>query len=964
MTWCYIGQNLVKILDLLFDIEATLVSWSRSSIRSSRCINIMIIIYMNLSKELPTTCPENSQALKSHMMDFQRDGLSRKKEKKTNTKTMATKQSLSDEIFSVLDSIDRPGDFATGGALSGGFVLPGIRLIKRQQQQQQEQEQDQQQQQQEQEEEEYLSLPLTEHLAKRVIEKYASKCPFGRGTETLYDDQVRQCYQLDPSQFRITNPQWDALLQNLLENQIQKDLGIDTNSVSIGSSLYKMLLYEPGGHFDRHRDTEKEERMFGTLIIQLPCEYQGGALTVSHAHREKTFDFSRHAPIQCFFAAFYADCVHQLQAVTSGYRLCLVYNLIFEPKRQSSSASADQFVPRPVSTQTQVDRLKNLVESWVQDVEEEDDDETPTKLLYMLDHKYTEFNLSFQHLKNKDAAVAQVLRQLNQQMDAIGGGLELRLGMLTKHESGGAEVGWGRSAEMIEVYELTYTVEHWVDPLGNRDTLPMIEDLVPSSEPSSFDFEEFDPSKLSIDEEEIIPGDSVENMPLDDEELQEATGNEGATLDRWYRNTVILFWPKRLTFDMLLNADLSATVQIMESNVNQLQTHKESETVENYQRLKERCRERLQTMIHYIDHYQCRMVVTVLRIILEFGDDDLLQQHIRRTVMKNLDGIMREKGTGTLLFEIFSKSEWRSTMEPVMTELLTKLGTVRSIPETVVPLLTEISKCAESSKDEESRNVALQMCETLFQHYDQHLEKKTKQPPSTSTSSFRRFGGYSSYLYSSSSSYGARSDVEVTRTVIRDLIRIDQMENVKRVVERLKSNTKVFDTLDYLTPLLKGVASGVNLREGKQHALRELLDFTIQTLKKETEGTIQAPSDWRVNAKLKCACNWCKRIQTFMDSRTDQVAEIPAAKQHRQHMHNAIDAVTREIDHTTRRVGSPFTLVLTKVRRGYSDKLDLQNKKLQALRELEALRGGASGSSGQPPRKKSRTEGPQPIIID
>ena len=33
--------------------------------------------------------------------------------------------------------------------------------------------------------------------------------------------------------------------------------------------LYKLLLYKTGGHFKAHRDTEKAEGMFGTLIVQL-----------------------------------------------------------------------------------------------------------------------------------------------------------------------------------------------------------------------------------------------------------------------------------------------------------------------------------------------------------------------------------------------------------------------------------------------------------------------------------------------------------------------------------------------------------------------------------------------------------------------------------------------------------------------------------------------------------------------
>jgi predicted 2-oxoglutarate/Fe(II)-dependent dioxygenase YbiX len=41
-------------------------------------------------------------------------------------------------------------------------------------------------------------------------------------------------------------------------------------------------LYEKGGFFKPHRDTEKEDKMFATLIIQLPTEYEGGQLIVNH----------------------------------------------------------------------------------------------------------------------------------------------------------------------------------------------------------------------------------------------------------------------------------------------------------------------------------------------------------------------------------------------------------------------------------------------------------------------------------------------------------------------------------------------------------------------------------------------------------------------------------------------------------------------------------------------------------
>ena len=35
-------------------------------------------------------------------------------------------------------------------------------------------------------------------------------------------------------------------------------LGLPTDALAVEAHLYKMLLFEPGGHFKKHRDTEKE----------------------------------------------------------------------------------------------------------------------------------------------------------------------------------------------------------------------------------------------------------------------------------------------------------------------------------------------------------------------------------------------------------------------------------------------------------------------------------------------------------------------------------------------------------------------------------------------------------------------------------------------------------------------------------------------------------------------------------
>ena len=69
----------------------------------------------------------------------------------------------------------------------------------------------------------------------------------------------------------------------------------------------------------KHRDTEKAEGMFGTLVIQLPSNYSGGKLIVYHQRKKLEFDYSGPScRSNCYFTSFYADCQHEVKKVTKG----------------------------------------------------------------------------------------------------------------------------------------------------------------------------------------------------------------------------------------------------------------------------------------------------------------------------------------------------------------------------------------------------------------------------------------------------------------------------------------------------------------------------------------------------------------------------------------------------------------------------------------------------------------------
>src|SRR2546430_16096755 len=91
--------------------------------------------------------------------------------------------------------------------------------------------------------------------------------------------------------------------------------------------------------FKAHRDTEKADGMFGTLVIVLPCPHRGGELVIRHAGREATVDLSAAEDSELAFAAFYADCEHEVRPIVKGNRVCLIYNLAQRRQRKTGDSS-------------------------------------------------------------------------------------------------------------------------------------------------------------------------------------------------------------------------------------------------------------------------------------------------------------------------------------------------------------------------------------------------------------------------------------------------------------------------------------------------------------------------------------------------------------------------------------------------------------------------------------------------
>ena len=91
-------------------------------------------------------------------------------------------------LLKILHNIEKQGSFCTSATMPACFLGLEVKNIGS------------------------IGLPLSAIQAKELIAQ-CQQAPFGRGEKTVVDTNVRQVWELEPSQFSITNPQWQQQLK-------------------------------------------------------------------------------------------------------------------------------------------------------------------------------------------------------------------------------------------------------------------------------------------------------------------------------------------------------------------------------------------------------------------------------------------------------------------------------------------------------------------------------------------------------------------------------------------------------------------------------------------------------------------------------------------------------------------------------------------------------------------------------
>ncbi|KAI0870411.1 hypothetical protein GGS24DRAFT_504795 [Hypoxylon argillaceum] len=384
-----------------------------------------------------------------------------------------TAHKLRSQLASRIDAIETRGEFATKKQYSE-FANPGLQIGDA-----------------------LIALPL-DPAQVTLIRDASRQAPFGRGEKTLVDTSVRDTWELDASKFRIANPAWAAFVSSTLRH-VATTLGMS----GVKTELYKLLLYEKGSFFKRHKDSEKAPGMIATLSICLPSRYKGGKVHVSHAGKKRVFDTSQ-SLFDISALGWYADVTHEIKPIEEGHRLVLIYNII---QTGDGAASAGFFMKQHQKLETAIAKL-NLHSP------------TPKRLLYFLEHKYSETSLRLDHLKGRDRAVGQTLLET-----CTSNGWYMFLCNVTKTHSDG-DGGYGE-------------YDAYGNPYENEDKGPeLVMDIVATCSADIFAYE------VELDQKDILGPDPYSRRDADSESEDEFTGNEGATVEYRYHDSAAVIVPK------------------------------------------------------------------------------------------------------------------------------------------------------------------------------------------------------------------------------------------------------------------------------------------------------------------------------------------------------------------------------------------------------------------------------------
>jgi hypothetical protein len=738
-------------------------------------------------------------------------------------------------------------------------------------------------------------FPVTPAKARKLL-SLGRPARFGRGEETLTDPGVRDTWEIPT---HLVRAEWnDARLQDILAT-VKEELGLP-NAARLTADLHSLLVYETSQHFLAHQDSEKNDSMVGTLVVTLPSSYTGGELIVTHNEERKAYRGSKTA---LSLVAFYADCRHEVLEVTSGYRITLTYNLLVHG--DTSRASGDDGTIAELA-----DLLREHFSTPVPRYYSGPAEDPPNRLVYLLDHEYTQRALKWSRLKGADASRVSLLREAAKRADCEA--ILALADIKTTHsafkddyddyryrrrwgydygedddDDGGKDPGY----EIQDLIDSEVTLTHWTGPDGTR----------------------LEETSLPVDGTEVCASIPTGVLEPYSSEYEGYMGNWGNTLDRWYHRAAAVVWPREQAFANRAETspawaldELAAMVAAGDGAGAQAAAATlapfwdgalRGRAAEDTDRVPGLFGKALRTADAVADAEIAAMLLRPFRI------ENLTRTHVN-SFGKVADGY-GQQWTAHLLRTWFGgdQAAWA-------------YGGGRERPQWVADRLPGLCAGLQAT-GAAGALVARQILDLAWEWLRNDITAGlASSSPSYRTDKLGGLGRPLASVLTAADGIGAGGTGDAVSGHIR------KQQDAMTVLE--------MSALRAAAELPRDGAPG-------NAGLGDLAADCAARFRARLALPQRASGDWSIGLPAGgCTCDLCDTLRVFLENKSRRTLEWPLAQQGRRHVHSRIDAAELPVTHQTRRQGRPYTLVLNKTEALFAREQEARSTDETDLEWLEA----------------------------
>lgn len=752
---------------------------------------------------------------------------------------------MSTPLNTLLRKIARPGAFAVGRQISSADLSIEVKGVGP------------------------ISLPMSSAQA-RALCSVAQPARHGFKDRTLLDRTVRDTWEVARSRIKIDQRRWKPVLAAELE-RFKAELGLAADC-TLRAELHNLLVYSRGQFFVSHQDTEKVDGMIGTLVVTLPSKFSGGELVVQHHDEQLVF---RGATRKLTLTAFYADCRHEVRPIEAGFRVVLTYNLVLSrPKPRRGKAT------QPPLDERLLDELQREVGEFFRTPvtprwHGAPPGLPPDRLVYLLDHQYSQKGLAWNQLKNGDVIRVGALRKVADALDC-----DVALALADVHETWLCEdedYGRGRYGRRRRSYYRGYDDDEASTPRG-RDDYPELLEL----QDSHVELRHFVDAngKSSAASGDVAEPELCFTKPsVDLDPFQSAhegyMGNWGNTVDHWYHRAAVVLWPRERTF--LIRAKSSARFAL-----DDLAKTLRREGVDVARGKAAQLAPFWGSVWH--GDQDSRLVDKTLKVALGLDEPDLA-----RTFVAPL-GLYRMNADNAPVFLGLSERYGLPWFEGLLAGWSSRgLYDFDLSGHAWLQSFASVVRAIVATESSGAQGLARLLVADRWRALSTRHGERAEQRPSEALRTMTDLS-------------------EPLLQLIESACLVDASDVLTEMQRFLKAPEY---PLLALTHLLKA-GQGRRRPAALAIALRDVHAHCVAELKRRLASPARASDDWSMSFTSRCKCALCGKLSEFLRARDVITLEWPLAKDRRSHVHAALDARELPVAHVTRRVGSPYTLVLQK----------------------------------------------------